>query len=332
MAESDAVPGTRQITRRGLLPAVTVHAVRALAVEVARADGVEAFGEQTLLNLLDPHVAVVHVLVTDAGAEPGVEPGVEPGAQPAGVVGYAQVDVSVTGTSTAELAVAPPARGRGLGAALLTAVLDVARAHGVERPAIWAHGNLPAATALATSAGMAVTRELWQMSLDLPNRDLADRPMADRPMADPAPVPDGVVLRPFVVDQDEAAWLTVNARAFADHPEQGRLTLGDLAAREREPWFSADDLLLAERSGRLLASVWMKVEPGSDTGELYVLGVDPDAQGGGLGRLLTAATVDHLAAKGLRRVVLYTSPQNAGAVRTYVAAGFETSRVDVRYR
>lgn len=323
MAESDAVPGTRQITRRGLLPAVTTDAVRALAVEVARVDGVEAFGEQTLLNLLDPQVTVVHVLVTDAGAGPGLEP--DP--RPADLVGYAQVDLSVTGTPTAELAVAPRARGRGLGAALLTAVLDVAQAHGVGRPAIWAHGHLPGATALATRAGMAVTRELWQMSLDLPERDAAGSPATSR-----APVPDDVVLRPFVVGQDEAAWLTVNARAFADHPEQGRLTRSDLAAREREPWFSADDLLLAERAGRLVASVWMKVEPGSDSGELYVLGVEPEAQGGGLGRLLTAATVDHLAAKGLRRVVLYTSPQNAGAVRTYRAAGFQTSRVDVQYR
>ncbi|WP_034661023.1 mycothiol synthase [Cellulomonas sp. KRMCY2] len=330
MAESDAAPGTRQITRRGLLPAVTADAVRALAVEVARADGVEAFGEQTLLNLLDPQVTVVHVLVTDAGAEPGLEPG----AQPAELVGYAQVDLSVTGTCTAELAVAPRARGRGLGAALLTAVLDAARANGVERPAIWAHGHLPGATALATRAGLAVTRELWQMSLDLPGSPTGDDPTGDRPVPSPAPVPvpDDIVLRPFVVGQDEAAWLTVNARAFADHPEQGRLTRDDLAAREREPWFSADDLLLAERAGRLVASVWMKVEPGSDTGELYVLGVDPDAQGRGLGRLLTAATVDHLAARGLRRVVLYTSPQNAGAVRTYLAAGFETSRVDVQYR
>jgi mycothiol synthase len=146
----------------------------------------------------------------------------------------------------------------------------------------------------------------------------------------PREVP-GVVVRPFVVGQDEQAWLHVNARAFAHHPEQGRMTLKDLQAREEEPWFSAEDLLLAEVDGTVLASVWMKVEPGSDAGELYVLAVDPDAQGRGLGRLLTATTLDHLAAAGLRRCVLYTDATSTAAVRTYTSAGFRTSRVDVQY-
>lgn len=315
-------PGAAPITHRGLLPVGTADAVRALAAAVEDADGVEAFGEQTLLDLTDPQAYVVHVLVPGPwhGPEPGPGRGAAPDG-PAELVGYALVDLSVPGAATAELAVAPTARRRGLGTALLAAVRGIAHAYGVARPAVWAHGHLPGASALARRSGMVVTRELWQMSLDL----------VARPIGEPPPAPDDVVLRPFVVGQDEAAWLAVNARAFADHPEQGRLTLADLVARESEAWFAADDLLLAEQAGHLLASVWMKVEPGSDTGELYVLGVDPDAQGRGLGRLLTAATIDHLTAKGLRRVVLYTSPENPGAVRTYRAAGFETSRVDVQY-
>ena len=45
---------------------------------------------------------------------------------------------------------------------------------------------------------------------------------------------EGVGVRSFVVGQDEEAWVALNARAFADHPEQGRLTVADLRLRAGE--------------------------------------------------------------------------------------------------
>lgn len=291
----------------GLLDPAVVREVRTLAEVAEQHDGVEALGEQTLLNAGDPGAAVVHLTIRGDGGPDGG----------GALLGYAQLDQ----TGTAELVVTPSARRRGLGSALLAAVRAEARRAEVERPRVWAHGNLPPARALAARAGMSVVRELWQMSLDL-----GARPSTPTP----AP-PADVTVRPFVVGRDEEAWLTVNARAFATHPEQGRMTLADLHARQAEPWFDAADLLLAERDGRLLASAWMKVEPGGSSGELYALGVDPDAQGAGLGRLLTAKVLDHLAAKGLRTATLYTEADNTAAVRTYTAAGFTTTRSDVQY-
>ena len=286
----------------GPLHPATAREVRDLAAAARAADGVEALGEQTLLNLTDPVASVVHVL---AGTPGGT------------LEGYGQVESGQT--LTGELVVAPRARGRGVGRAVLDEILALAAENDAD-PALWAHGDLPGARALAAAAGLEVRRELWQMSLDL----------ADAPVR-PVQTPDGVVVRPFVVGQDEDAWLRVNARAFAHHPEQGRMTRHDLGTREAEPWFSAEGLLLAEREGRLLASVWIKVEPGSDTGELYVLGVDPQAQGQGLGHLLTALTLEHLRTRGLARVMLYVSPTDTAAVRTYLSAGFTTSRSDVQY-
>ncbi|KGM15665.1 hypothetical protein N867_06600, partial [Actinotalea fermentans ATCC 43279 = JCM 9966 = DSM 3133] len=168
-------------------------------------------------------------------------------------------------------------------------------------------------------AALAVRRELWQMARDLGS-----------PFESPA-LPDGVTLRAYRPGLDDDAWLAVNARAFDWHPEQGRLSASDLAARRAEPWFRAEDLVLAERAGRVVGFTWLKVEPGADEGELYVLGVDPDAQGLGLGRALTAVSLQRLAARGLRRVVLFTEGDNHAAVATYRRAGFAVVRRDVQY-
>ncbi|MCD9448381.1 GNAT family N-acetyltransferase, partial [Klebsiella pneumoniae] len=87
--------------------------------------------------------------------------------------------------------------------------------------------------------------------------------------------------------------LAVNARAFAHHPEQGSIDAEDLAERMNEVWFDPGGFFLAhaggEPAGRLLGFHWTKEhgvlgEPG--LGEVYVLGVDPDAQGRGLAKAL----------------------------------------------
>ncbi len=277
-------------------------AVRALARRAAEHDGVDPLSEQTLLDLDVP--GTEHWLVR-APAPPG-SPSTDP------LVAYAQLGAAAGGARSAELVVAPPARGSGTGGALLAAVAARATETGHDL-LLWAHGDVPGAHRLATGAGLVPLRELWRMA-----RALA-----------PVPVPHVPGLRPFVVGQDEQRWVALNGRAFAGHPEQGRLTAADLAAREREPWFRAADLLLLEREGTPVAYVWLKVEP--PVGELYALGVDPAAQGRGLGSALTAYAVAHLAAQGLHQALLYTDADNAPALRAYRSAGFARDRIDVQY-
>ncbi len=148
--------------------------------------------------------------------------------------------------------------------------------------------------------------------------------------------PAGVTVRAFVPGRDEDAWLELNARAFAHHPEQGSWTRADLELREAEPWFDPEGFFLAERDGALVGFHWTKVHQegpdGLPEGEVYVVGVDPGGQGGGVGRALTIAGMRYLRDRGLAHVMLYVDEDNKAATRMYTALGFNRSNTDVMYR
>jgi mycothiol synthase len=243
------------------------------------------------------------------------------------VVGYAQLTdpepSSDDDDRSGELVIHPGRRRQGYGTALASALPGDTLPHGVR---IWAHGDLPAAAALAKAAGYTRVRSLWQLRLTQASDDL---PAAAYPV--------GVTVRTFRPGKDEDAWLEVNRRAFAHHPEQGSWTKGDLGLREAEPWFDPEGFFLAERNGQLAGFHWTKVHPDGGTGvtpvgEVYVLGVDPGQQGGGLGRALTLTGLHHLRSRGLAEVLLYVDESNTAAVAMYTKLGFRLWSTDVMYR
>ncbi|MEV7217783.1 mycothiol synthase [Kitasatospora cineracea] len=299
MRTSENTSGTGRIERVEVLTEERAGAVRELLAAAARADGREAVSEAGRLRVrpASPRAGVRHLVQSVDGA----------------VVGYAQLEGERPGT--VELTVAPAERGRGLGGELVDAVL----AEGEGGLDFWAHGGLPAARHLAEVHGAVLVRELRQM------RRTAAAP-------DAVPVPAGVELRTFEPGRDEAAWLALNALAFAHHPEQGSWTEQDLAERIAEPWFDPKGFFLAERDGRLVGFHWTKTQP-DGLGEVYVVGVDPAEQGNGLGRALTAVGLRHLLLdRGLSTVMLYVDADNAAAVRVYERLGFTVHEVDLMYR
>lgn len=208
-------------------------------------------------------------------------------------------------------------------AELVAADAEVAGALLRQLPAgyrLWAHGEPSVANQAARRAGLRPTRTLLQLRATL--AEVAERPL-----------PEGIRIRPFVPGQDDAAWLAVNARAFAGHPEQGRWGQHELDLRLRADWFDPAGFLLAVSGDRLLGYHWTKVHAELDppAGEVYVLGVDPDAQGMRLGSALLAAGLRHLLSRGLHTVQLYVEQDNAAAVRLYQRAGFTTHSADIQY-
>ncbi|WP_406304231.1 mycothiol synthase [Streptomyces sp. NBC_00885] len=302
---TDAVfpePG-RQIQTVDELSPEQAEAVLGMLAEAARADGMQAVSEQGRLQLRGgKREGVRHLLLTVGGE----------------LVGYAQLeDTDPVEAPAAELVVHPGHRGRGHGRALGSALLGASG----KRLRVWAHGGKSAARHLAQVLGLTLFRELRQLR----------RPLG--PLDIPEPVfPAGVTVRTFVPGQDDAAWLALNAAAFAHHPEQGSLTQRDLDDRKAEPWFDPKGFFLAERAGELIGFHWTKVHTEEHLGEVYVVGIRPDAQGGGLGKALTAIGLRHLAAQGLPTAMLYVDADNAAALSVYERLGFTTHEVDLMYR
>ncbi|MBT2907023.1 MULTISPECIES: mycothiol synthase [unclassified Streptomyces] len=280
-----------------------VDAVLALLDEAARADGQQAVSEQGRLQLRGGEREGVQHLLLSVGEE---------------LVGYAQLeDTDPVEPPAAELVVHPAYRGQGHGRALGTALLAASG----KRLRVWAHGGHSAARHLAQVLGLTLFRELRQMR----------RPLANLDLPDPV-LPEGVTVRTFEPGRDDAAWLALNAAAFAHHPEQGSLTQRDLDDRKAEPWFDPAGFFLAEREGRLVGFHWTKVHAEEGLGEVYVLGVAPDAQGGGLGKALTTIGLRHLAERGLPTAMLYVDADNKAAVSVYERLGFVTHETDLMYR
>ena len=231
------------------------------------------------------------------------------------LLGYAQLEPGAPTTSVELVATDP-----------LVATELLAAAGQLVAPAslrLWAHGRNSVAAQAGTQAGWQPVRTLLQLRAQL----------ADLELAEPR-LPDGVNIRPFRPGSDEQTWLAVNARAFADHPEQGRLQLADLDDRLAAPWFDPAGFLLAVGSdGELLGFHWTKVhtETPEPMGEVYVLGVDPSAQGHSLGKTLLVAGLRYLRERELGTVLLYVEADNAPARALYEGLGFSVFARDIQF-
>jgi ribosomal protein S18 acetylase RimI-like enzyme len=144
-------------------------------------------------------------------------------------------------------------------------------------------------------------------------------------------------IRPFgdrdaeaVVDLSLRTWAPVFAslervlgsdvfgRLHPDWRQDQRRAVEDvLAANEAGVW-------VAEADGTAVGFVAVRLHPESGMGEIYMLAVDPDHQGGGIGTALTEFALEKLKDDGMAVAMVETGgdPGHAAARRTYEKAGF----------
>jgi mycothiol synthase len=305
--DSSPADSSPDVAVSGQLTSGQAAAVLDLVQRAAQEDGVGPLSEHVLLHLRYGGEPDARSLLLSQGGQ---------------LAGYGHLDPADEDAAgpSGEMLIDPRSRRQGLGRVLIQALIAEA---GPRELRLWAHGDRPAAIALAAAAGFRRTRSLWQMrrSLQVP------LPAAE--------IAGGIAVRAFQAGRDEDAWMQLNATAFAHHPEQGGWTREDLDLREQEPWFDPAGFFLAERDGRLVGFHWTKVhgpeEGQAAIGEVYVVGVDPGERGTGLGRALTVIGLQHLRDQGLAEVMLYVDEENTPAIKLYQSLDFTHWGTDVMF-
>jgi mycothiol synthase len=287
-----------------------IDAVRALAAAAEAADHRPPFGDSVWRDLAHPTPSSMLVIAESDG-------------RPVGTLHLAPPENRGETGLIAAIVVEPRHRGGEVEHALAEAALGDETVAG-SRILVWVFGADGTAERFMAASGFRRERELHQMRAELP-------------IAVGPDWPEGVDVRPFRPGVDEETWLAVNNRAFADDPDQRGWTLDTLRRREEEACFDPAGFLLAWRDDALAGFCWTRLHPAAPPhepdalGEIYVIGVDPDHQGIGLGRALVAGGLGSLHDRGARVGMLFVDTANTAAIRLYEKLGFVATRVDRAY-
>lgn len=279
-----------------------IAVVRDLIADAERADGHRPLSDHLWLDLVDGRREGFAGLVA---WEPGHD-------HP---VAYAQISKG-HGSFSIELVVHPHHRYEMhlIGPELLEAAMGVVASGGGGHLHWWVFEPTIGHEEVAERVGLRPGRILHQMRRSLPLE--ADHPPLD--------------VRCFEPGRDEKEWLEVNNRAFAHHPEQGGWDMNTLVSRMAQPWFDPTGLVIHDIDGRIAGFCWTKIDPEVDPnmGEIYVIAVDPDFHGRGLGTALVVAGLHDMARRGITEAMLFVDAENRPAVEMYERLGFRVRRTD----
>lgn len=206
----------------------------------------------------------------------------------------------------------PQWRRQGIGSRLFLRALDRTRERGGRALDIGVRRDRPAAVAFARHHGLEHVRSMWRMRLE---------PITGPEIA----IPAGYGWREARGEADAEAYCRCYNASFASHWGFSPSTVGEAAKRLKS---RTTRTFFAVRDGQEVGVCAISTRLGyvsgtpAQVGHIGPLGVIPDYQRRGLGRMLLLLAVAHAKALGLPAVQLYVDGENPGALRLYESAGF----------
>jgi mycothiol synthase len=209
---------------------------------------------------------------------------------------------------------------------LATRLLDHARKRAAELKVRTIRVSIPrdntAAEQTLLKLGFRRAREYFHLQLDTAGRPL------------PGTEETTVSFRPL--QPDELALFTrLQNRCFAGAWEFNPNTVEEVAHEMASPFVSPQDIRLAWEGDRLTGYCWTGFFPGAaeppPRGQIFMLGVDPEYRGRGMGRTILLAGIAHLIGKGTQVIELMVDSQNHTARALYESIGFKERSATVWY-
>ena len=246
------------------------------------------------------------------------------------IIGYAHLDqTDLVAGPAVELVVDPDHRQSGIGNQLLSEAIKICGT----RLRLWSHGDLPVASKLAIANNFIQVRTVIQMS-----KSLGDiTPVSE--------IDSAITIRTFLPGLDSDNWLTLNNKAFTNHPEQGNWSINDLNLRLKEDWFDEKGFFIAEKDNQMIGFTWTKIHGATShqhddedshdhpaIGEIYITAISPAFEGGGIGKALTITALNYLKYQGLNQVILYVDEENNAAINLYQSLGFKEFGKDLLFK
>jgi mycothiol synthase len=232
------------------------------------------------------------------------------------IVGYAEIRPELNiGRAVLRWLVHPMHRRRGLAVKLVDRAISRTR----ELDIMTIHANISQDSLMAkrflTNMGFTFVRRFLELRLDLSETDL--------------PEISKIAPRCRSLQPSEEGRLTqLQNRSFTGTWGFNPNTIEEIIYRISLPNSSPDDIFLTFDSDKPIGYCWTRIEflknktPGEGTGRIYMLGVDPDYRGEGLGRQLLLVGLSYLKSKGLRVGELTVDSENKIAGALYKSVGF----------
>ena len=136
---------------------------------------------------------------------------------------------------------------------------------------------------------------------------------------------------------EEDKLLQIQNRSFANTWGYSPNTIEEIIYRTSLPNCSPEDIIMAYDADKPIGYCWTKIDLGEDKtisgskGRIYMLGVNQDHRGKGVGRQVLLAGLSHLKGKGIRVVELTVDSENRAAYALYKSVGFQVWKSSLWY-